>query len=83
MVQDKWGESDLCVPYHPFNIDATINGAYIAMGLLYGENDMEKTIDIAIRCGQDTDCNAANAAAVLGIIQGYEAIDESLHRTSL
>lgn len=78
MVQDKWGESDLCVPYHPFNIDATINGAYIAMGLLYGENDMEKTIDIAIRCGQDTDCNAANAAAVLGIIQGYEAIDEKL-----
>ena len=39
---------------------------------------MEKTIEIAIRCGQDTDCNAANAAAVLGIIQGYEAIDEEL-----
>lgn len=48
------------------------------MGLLYGENNMEKTIEIAIRCGQDTDCNAANAAAVLGIIQGYEAIDEEL-----
>ena len=78
ILQDRWGESDLCVPYHPFNIDATINGAYIAMGLLYGENNMEKTIEIAIRCGQDTDCNAANAAAVLGIIQGYEAIDEEL-----
>ncbi|MDD3779332.1 MAG: ADP-ribosylglycohydrolase family protein, partial [Proteiniphilum sp.] len=35
ILQDRWGESDLCVPYHPFNIDATINGAYIAMGLLY------------------------------------------------
>jgi hypothetical protein len=76
-IQERWGEADLCVPYHPFNIDATINGAYIVMGLLYGENDMGKTIEIAIRCGQDTDCNAANAAAVLGIMYGFEAIDEN------
>lgn len=76
-IQEKWGEADVCVPYHPFNIDATINGAYIAMGLLYGENDMGKTIEIAIRCGQDTDCNAANAAAVLGIMQGYDSIEDN------
>lgn len=76
ILQERWGEVDVCVPYHPFNIDATINGAFIAMGLLYGENDMGKTIEIAIRCGQDTDCNAANAAAVIGIMYGYEAIDE-------
>lgn len=30
------------------------------------------------RCGQDTDCNTATAAAVLGIISGYEAIHEVL-----
>lgn len=75
-IQERWGDADVCVPYHPFNIDATINGAYIAMGLLYGENDMGKTVEITIRCGQDTDCNAANAAAVLGIMYGFEAIDE-------
>lgn len=73
-VEDAWGKSDVCVPYDPFNIDAAINGAYIAMGLLFGGNDMAKTIEITIRCGQDTDCNAANAAAVLGIIHGYDAI---------
>lgn len=78
IIQERWGESDVCVPNHLFNIDATINGAYIAMGLMFGENDMEKTIEIAIRCGQDTDCNAANAAAVLGIVHGYDAIDEHL-----
>ncbi len=76
-IQERWGDVDVCVPYHPFNIDATINGAYIAMGLLYGENDMGKTIEIAIRCGQDTDCNAANAATVLGIMYGFEAIDKN------
>lgn len=75
-IQERWGDADVCVPYHPFNIDATINGAYIAMGLLYGENDMGKTVEITIRCGQDTDCNAANAAAVLGIMYGFKAIDE-------
>lgn len=77
-IQQEWGESDVCVPNHLFNIDATINGAYIAMGLMFGDNDMEKTIEIAIRCGQDTDCNAANAAAVLGIVHGYDAIEEHL-----
>ena len=31
-----------------FNIDAKIKGAYIVMGLLYGEGDMDKTILISI-----------------------------------
>lgn len=52
------------VPYK-FNIDAKINGAYIAMGLLYGGGDPERTIVIATRCGQDSDCNPSNAAGVL------------------
>ncbi|WP_165067869.1 ADP-ribosylglycohydrolase family protein [Paludisphaera rhizosphaerae] len=51
-------------PYK-FNIDAKINGAYIAMGLLYGKGDPEQTIVISTRCGQDSDCNPSNAAGVL------------------
>lgn len=75
-VQEKWGQYNNCTPFHQFNIDAKINGAYIAIGLLFGKGDFEKTMEIAVRCGQDTDCNAANAAAVLGIIYGYEGIPE-------
>ena len=48
-----------------FNIDAKINGAYIVIGLLYGEGDPEKTITISTRCGQDSDCNPSNAAGIL------------------
>ncbi|TWT84221.1 ADP-ribosylglycohydrolase [Planctomycetes bacterium CA13] len=48
-----------------FNIDAKINAAYIVMGLLYGEKDIEKTTVISMRCGQDSDCNPSNAAGVL------------------
>ncbi len=76
-VEDKWAKDDICVPYHDFNIDAKLNGAYIVIGLLYGAGDLQKTMEIAIRCGQDTDCNSANAAAVLGIIQGYKNLPDS------
>jgi len=48
-----------------FNIDAKINGAYIVMGLLYGQGNIEKTIEISMRCGQDCDCNPSNAAGIL------------------
>lgn len=48
-----------------FNIDAKINGAYIVMGLLYGGGDPDRTIAIACRCGQDSDCNPSNAAGIL------------------
>ncbi len=58
----------------PFNIDATINGAYIVIGLLYGKGDYGATIDISTRCGQDSDCNPANAAGILGTMMGYSNI---------
>lgn len=45
-----------------FNIDAKLNGAYIAIGILYAKGDLDQTIIIATRCGQDSDCNPGNAA---------------------
>jgi hypothetical protein len=59
-----------------FNIDAKINGAYIVMGLLYGKGDMDQTIIISTRCGQDSDCNPANAAGVLGTVLGRSRLPE-------
>ncbi len=57
-----------------FNIDAKINGAYIVMGLLYGAGDPDKTIIIATRCGQDSDCNPSSAAGILFTALGLEKI---------
>ena len=57
-----------------FNIDAKINGAYIVMGLLYGERDLDKTIVISMRCGQDSDCNPSNAAGVLFTTLGMKKL---------
>jgi len=48
-----------------FSIDAKLNGAYILMGLLYGKGDLDRTIVISMRCGQDSDCNPSNAGGIL------------------
>jgi len=72
----NWGMTDICVPNHAFNIDAKMNGAYVVLALLYGKGDLEKTMEIAVRCGQDTDCNASSAIGVLGVIKGYSKIEK-------
>jgi hypothetical protein len=57
-----------------FNIDARLNAAYVVLGLLYGRGDMTRTISIATRAGQDSDCNPSSAAGILGAILGYSKI---------
>ncbi|MCQ2164449.1 MAG: ADP-ribosylglycohydrolase family protein [Bacteroidales bacterium] len=59
-----------------FDIDALLNSAYVVIGLLYGDKDFCKTIDIATRCGADSDCNPASAGGILGAMLGYSGIDE-------
>ena len=76
LLEDKWDKDDPCPDgaLRPFNIDAALNGAYIALGLLYGNGDFEKTMEVAMRAGQDSDCNPSSAAGVLGVMLGYQGI---------
>jgi hypothetical protein len=59
------------------DLDAKLNCAYMTISLLYGGGDIEKTLNLAIRCGQDCDCNAANALGVLFASIGYEILPET------
>lgn len=77
-LEAKWGDVKVCGTGSTFNIDAKLNGAYIVMGLLYGEGDPMKTLEIATRCGQDSDCNPSNALAVLGVIKGFSHLPENM-----
>lgn len=58
------------------NIDAKINGAYIVMGLLFGKGDIDQTVIISTRCGQDSDCNPSNAAGILFTTIGAKQLPE-------
>lgn len=75
-IQKKWNNDVGCPKgcFLSFNIDAKINSAYVAIGLLYGDADFTKSIDIATRCGQDADCNPATVGGVLGVMLGYDKI---------
>jgi hypothetical protein len=77
-IEEKWDKNDVCPDgvNRPFNIDAKLNGAYVAMGLLYGQRDWQPTMEIATRCGQDSDCNPASALGVLGAMLGYDKLPE-------
>ena len=59
-----------------FNIDAKINSAYIVLGLLYGQGDLDKTITIACRSGQDSDCNPSSAGGVIFTTVGFAKLPE-------
>ena len=75
-IQKKWANDIGCPEgvFVPFNIDAKVNAAYVVIGLLYGEKDFTKTLEITTRCGQDADCNPSTAGGILGTILGYDKI---------
>ncbi len=75
-IQRKWSDEVGCSGRGvcPFNIDAKLNSAYIVLGLLYGQGDYTKTMQISTRAGQDSDCNPSSAGGILGTMLGYDKI---------
>lgn len=75
-IQRKWADEVGCPDgiFAPYNIDAKINSAYIVLGLLYGQGDYTKTMQISTRAGQDSDCNPSSAGGILGTLLGYDKI---------
>ncbi len=74
----KWNDEVGCPEgvFATLNIDAKMNAAYIVLGLLYGDGDYTKTLEISTRAGQDSDCNPSNAAGILGTMLGYSNIPD-------
>ena len=80
IVENQCGKTDKCIECCEgaanavMNIDAKLNAAYIVIGLLWGEGDFARTIEISCRCGQDSDCNPSSAASILGNFYGASKI---------
>jgi ADP-ribosylglycohydrolase. len=81
-IQRKWTEDKACPEgvFVPFNIDAKVNAAYVVMGLLYGDGDYTKTLEISTRAGMDSDCNPSTAGGILGTMIGYDNIPDYWRR---
>ncbi len=75
-LQKKWNNDVGCPKgvFLSFDIDAKINSAYVAIGLLYGKGDFTKSVNIVAHCGQDSDSDAGTVGGVLGVMVGYSHI---------
>lgn len=75
-VEDRWHLE------YPATNNAVSNGGLVALCVWFGGGDFLKTVNLAARAGDftDADCNAANAAAVVGAMQGMKAIPVHLVR---
>lgn len=82
---DKKRDWKLCLSYiqntfgydkYPGNCHIIPNTAIIILSLLYGEGDFQKSLMICNTSGWDTDCNAGNVGAILGVLNGMGAIGQ-------
>jgi hypothetical protein len=63
-------------PDYPQLNNSVANGALVALGILFGEGDFLKSINVTTQVGDytDADCNAANVSSVVGAMKGFSAI---------
>lgn len=70
-VRENWGYEK-----YPGNCHIIPNTAVIILSLLYGGGDYSRTVCICNMCGWDTDCNAGNVGAIMGVVCGIDGIDD-------
>lgn len=73
-VEDRWHIE------YPATNNAVPNGGIVAACVWFGDGDFLKTVNIAAQSADftDADCNAANAAAVVGAMHGMQALPTRL-----
>jgi hypothetical protein len=59
-----------------FGWDVPSNIGMLLIGLLYGEGDFARSVCTAVNCGEDTDCTAATAGSLFGILHGARSIPD-------
>ena len=85
LIEDKYRNDPEYQKYLAVNdhywveMDAKLNAAYIVMGLLYGNGDIDNSIIISMRCGRDSDCNPSSTAGVLFASLGMEGVDKKYY----
>ena len=73
-VEDRWHRD------YPATNNAVSNGGIVAAGLWFGHGDFNTTLNLIAQAADftDADCNAANAAAVIGAMYGMKALPAAM-----
>ncbi|MEO6003903.1 MAG: ADP-ribosylglycohydrolase family protein [Opitutus sp.] len=73
-VEDRWHRE------YPATNNAVANGGIVAAGLWFGGGDFRATLNLIARAADftDADCNAANAASVIGAMHGMKALPAAM-----
>lgn len=66
--------------YYMSQLDAKQEGAFVVMGLLYGNGDLDKSMVIAMRCGADSDCNPSSVGGVLFTTVGMSKLPDRYYK---
>ena len=66
--------------YNISELDVKREGAWVLMGLLYGEGDLDKTMIISCRCGFDSDCNPSSSGGILFTTRGMANLPDRYYR---
>ena len=74
VINERWGIE------YPATNNAVVNGSIVAVSVWFGDGDFTKTENLAFTLADyaDTDCNAANAASVIGAMHGMAAMPAEL-----
>ncbi len=59
---------------YPGTVHIIPNAGVVAMALLYSGGDFDRAVQIATMAGWDTDCNAGNVGAIMGVAVGLPGI---------
>ena len=66
--------------YYISQLDVKQEGAFVLMGLLYGDGDLDKSMVIAMRCGSDSDCNPSSVGGVLFTTVGMSKLPDRYYK---
>jgi hypothetical protein len=68
-IHQRWDEGN---PHHWTHTNS--NAQIVAVGLLWGQADYEKSICRAVQAGFDADCNGATVGSIVGMMLGAQAL---------
>jgi hypothetical protein len=73
-ITERWGLE------YPATNNAVVNGGIVAVSVWFGHGDFMATENLAFTAADfsDTDCNAANAASVIGAMHGMAAMPKAV-----